>query len=259
MGSPYGQGDCPGRGLGSDAGPAGLLDASQIIRENPVKKSILMLAGVAAFAVGAYFTTHLFAQQPPAAPTTPQAGTKIACVNVGQVFNNYVRAKAFKEELEKTVAPFKDRGKKLLDDIKNMQDAAQKPGFDPKYRDSYELQIRKNKRELEDMQLEIQKLIGKRQEDNMMTLWKEINMGIKAVSESAGYQIVLAYGDPIEKEMQLVPNVSRKMQAMDSGAIIPIYVHGSADISDWVTRTLNRWVEDAQKTSGVQPTGGQTK
>ncbi len=208
-----------------------------------MKKSFLILAGAAALTVGAYFTNYLFAQQP---TTQPQAGTKIACINVGQVFNNYKRAAAIKADLERQIDPFKQKGKKLVDDIKSWQDAGAKT-IDPKVKDQYEASIVKGKRDLEDMQREIQKLIGERQKNNMMTLWKEINMGIKVCADSAGYQVVLAYGDPVDlEELGKFDNVSRKMNAMDQGGIIPIYVHGSADISDWVTRTLNKWSEGAK-------------
>src|SRR5688500_10339445 len=159
-----------------------------------------MLTGLAVFAVGAYFTSHLFAQ--PGAPAQPQtqAGTKVACVNVGDVFNKYKRAIAFKADLDKTVEPFKAKGKKLVDEIKQWQEAASKPTADQKTREQAEQVIKSHKRELEDMQYTIQKMIGERQKSNMMTLWSEINMGIKAVSESAGYSVVLAYGDPVEKD-----------------------------------------------------------
>src|SRR6185437_1549136 len=160
--------------------------------------SILMLAGLAVLASGAFLSSYLFAQAPAAPAST--AGTKVACINVGQVFNSYTRAKGFKDDLEHAVKPFKEKGKKLVDDIKKWQEDASKPGFDPKQRDNYENAIKKNKRELEDMQAEIQTLIGQKQKDNMMTLWKEINMGIKACADSSGYQIVLAYGDPVEKD-----------------------------------------------------------
>jgi len=80
-------------------------------------------------------------------------------------------------------------------------------------------------------------------------------MGISKVSEAYGFQIVLGYGDPLDKAlMDLFPNINRKMQAMDAGGAVPLYVHGSVDLSEAVTGTLNRWIEPQQK--GVVPTGG---
>ena len=103
----------------------------------------------------------------------------------------------------------------------------------------------------------MRKLIGKRQEDNLMTLWNEVNMGIKSVAEAYGFQIVLGYGDPMEaKDLALFPNVNRKMQAMDMGSTVPLYIHGSVDLSDAVTVTLNNWVKRATPNVQGTPTSG---
>jgi hypothetical protein len=51
------------------------------------------------------------------------------------------------------------------------------------------------------------------------------------------------------------PNVNRKMQAMDVGSTVPLYVHGSVDLSQAVVDTLNAWL--TQKSAApVTPTGG---
>ena len=97
----------------------------------------------------------------------------------------------------------------------------------------------------------MQKMLGKRQEDNLVTLWKEVNLGISKVSEAYGFQIVFGYGDPLDKAlMDLFPNINRKMQAMDTGGAVPLYVHGSVDLSHAVTETLNRWARPPRDPGG---------
>lgn len=227
-----------------------------------MKKSILIVAGVAIMIAGVYYNNqHLTAQPPAGGGAAPaQPGTRVAVVNIGLVFNKYVRAQAFKKELEDSVSPFKAKGKKLSDDMKDWYEASLKPGIDPKLKDQYEAGVRNNKRQLEDMQLEISKLIGKKQEDNLVTLWKEVKQGIEAVGKAYGFQVVLGYGDPMEKEvLDLFPNVNRKMTAMDQGSIVPLYIHGSVDLSQAVADTLNSWVP-GNKSVPAQPTsGGGTK
>src|ERR1700704_2308592 len=63
--------------------------------ENSVKKMFFLVAGFAALIAGAYSSSYLFAQGGGAA-TAPAAtsGTKIAVVNIGEVFNKYKRAQA---------------------------------------------------------------------------------------------------------------------------------------------------------------------
>jgi Skp family chaperone for outer membrane proteins len=226
-----------------------------------VKKIILSVTGFAVVLTAAYFGSGLFAQGTgaPAGGAAQPQGTKIAVINIGYVFNNYDRAKAFKKNLELAVGPYKDKGKAMADDIKKWEGELAKPGIDQKVADNYRASIIQTKRKLEDMGIEMQKLLGKQQEDNLVTLWKEVNMGIGKVAEAYGFQIVLGYGDPMDKALlDQFPNVNRKMQAMDLGSTCPLYVHGSVDLSYAVTETLNRWLNPtpAPKGGTVTPASG---
>jgi len=220
-----------------------------------VKKMTVYVAGFAVLVAGAISANYLFAQ--PANTSQPQTGTKVAVINIGHVFNHYKRAAAFKTELEKAFEPFKTKAKKLTDEIKSWEDDIRDKKATPQIVENRQELIKRNKRELEDLSTEMQRLLGKRQEDNLLTLWKEVNLGITKVSEAYGFQIVLGYGDPLDKGMMdLFPNVNRKMQAMDGGASVPLYVHGSVDLSHAVTVTLNNWVDQQEKKSGaVIPAG----
>src|SRR5437899_378286 len=99
-----------GRGTGSSG------STTTFLGEIAVKKMIVCVTGFAALLAGAFYTNYLFAQGGNA-PTQPQ-GTKIAVINIGHVFNNYVRAKSFKAELERAFEPFKTKAKKLTDEMK---------------------------------------------------------------------------------------------------------------------------------------------
>jgi Skp family chaperone for outer membrane proteins len=214
---------------------------------------ILFVGGFAAMLAGVVAgSNYLFANGP--STVQPQQGTKIAVVNIGQVFNQYTRAIAFKKDLEGTLKPFKDKAKTLTDQITGWENALREGKVQEKDKEQYINAIKQNKRELEDMGSRIQKDLGQRQEQNLVTLWKEVDMGIAAVAKSQGYQIVLGYGDPIEKDLlNLFPNVNRKMQAMDLGSTVPLYVDAANDISGIVVFNLNKWCEPK---TGVTTTGG---
>lgn len=218
-------------------------------------KLFFIVAGFAALIAGAYGSSYLFAQPGGGAPApAAQQGTKIAVVNIGEVFNKYERAIAFKKELEQTLAPYKADAKKFSDEITTLENELRKPGLDPKLAIQYQDKIQSHKRTLEDMSKEITRKLGKKQEDNLVTLWKEVNMGIDAVAKAYGFQIVLGYGDPMEKELlNQFPNINRKMQAMDLGSTVPLYIHNSVDLSPIIVQTLNEWVNPTKK---IQPTGG---
>ncbi len=228
-----------------------------------MKKLILIMTGFAVLITGAYCGNYLFAQAQPGgtgAPAQPgggavapaQPGTKVAVVNIGLVFNEYVRAKAFKADLERTLDPYKKKAKTLTDEMKKWADDMRAPNFKPENRAHYEAAIVKHQRELEDMERTVKDLLGKKQEDNLVTLWKEVNMGIEGVAKAYGFQIVLGFGDPMQKEMLgLFPNINRKMQAMDLGSTVPLYLHSSVDLSQAIADTLNRWANPDPK--GIQP------
>lgn len=223
-----------------------------------MKKMFVLTTGFAVLLASAYGVSQLVAQ-PPAAGAVPQVqGTKVAVVNIGLVFNKYKRAVVFKADLEETLKPFKTKAMKLQEEMKSWAEAMQKPGFEPSKKEQYQKALRNNQRELEDMELQIKNLLGKKQEDNLITLWKEVNMGIDAVAKAYGFQIVLGYGDPMEKDMlNQFPNINRKMQAMDLGSTVPLYVHGSVDLSAAIADTLNDWFDRQNKTPApVTPTSG---
>ena len=220
-----------------------------------MKKLYLFVGGFAALVAGVAGSTYLYASTPGNVQPVQQQGTKVAVVNIGLVFNKYTRAIAFKADLEATLAPFKDKAKKLTDQAKGWEEALQGGKVPEKDREQYINAIKQNRRELEDMSAKIQKDLGVKQEQNLVTLWKEVDMGIAAVAKSQGYQIVLGYGDPMEKELlHLFPNVNRKMQAMDLGSSVPLYVADSADISPIVVYNLNEWCKTPK--GAVTPTSG---
>jgi Skp family chaperone for outer membrane proteins len=213
-----------------------------------VKRSICVVAGVALTVMGAYYASHLFAQAPATGGNAQQPqvqGTKMAVVNIGLVFNKYVRANEFKQQLEELMKPFKAEGKKLTEEMEAWH-KARETEKDQKKKEQYEAAILHNKRKLEDLQREISKKLGKQQEDNLVQLWKEVNVGIERVAVAYGFQVVYGYGDPMEKELlNQFPNINRKMQAMDLGSTVPLYVHGSVDLSQVIADTLNRWVAES--------------
>lgn len=219
-----------------------------------MKKMYLFVGGFAAVIAGVAGSTFLFAQAPGAVQPVQSQGTKVGVVNIGQVFNQYTRAKAFKADLENTLAPYKDKAKKLADQAKGWEDALNSNNYKPEQKDQYIIAIKTNRRELEDMSAKIQKELGTKQEQNLVTLWKEVDMGITAVAKSQGYHIVLGYGDPMEKELlHLFPNVNRKMQAMDAGSTVPLFVSARADLSDEVARNLNNRVRQSKKGASKGP------
>jgi Skp family chaperone for outer membrane proteins len=205
-----------------------------------VKKTILAL-GLAAVMLGG-LTGQLQAQ-----PTA--AGTRVAVVNVGLVFSKYEKAKFYKTELETTLKPYKEKGEKIAGEMKKYGDPL-KNGLitDPKMKDQYTQYLLKLKRDMEDLDAEARKLIGKKQEDQIVTLFKEVTGAIQAFAQSNGYHLILGYGQQIEGDMYSFANINRMMQGMDLGGTTPLFLVGGMDISQPVVDMLNAHYRGAGST-----------
>ena len=179
-------------------------------------------------------------------------GTRVAIVNIGVVFTKYEKAKTFKTELETALKPFKEEAEKIKKNILAYQDGLTNPKYTDKDKEGFAKAIRDLKRQLEDLDLEARKRIGKKQEDHMLQLYKEVAQHIQAVASANGIHLVLGYGDPPDADLMTFPNINRKLAGMDGGALVPLFFHSSLDISEVVVTSLNRSYTGA---TNVTPTG----
>ena len=202
---------------------------------------------VAALATALTFSVTSQAQ----AQTT---GNRVGVVNVGVVFTKYQKAVQFKAEMEAVLKPYKDQAEAIKKNVLAHQEALAKPGLDEKTKDQYQQNLRVLKRQLEDLDLEARKKIGKRQEEHIVQLYKEVNQHVSAVASANGIHLVLGYGEPPDlTELFGLQNVDRKLTMMNMGGVVPLYFHSSLDISEVVVQSLNRSFGGTTAT----PTGNQ--
>jgi Skp family chaperone for outer membrane proteins len=201
------------------------------------KRTVLLMAGMAALATATYFASHLWAQAGGA--VAPTGGVRVGLVNVGTIFLKYEKAKDFKEQLMKKVSPFKENMEKWRKEMIEYQDLLQKG--DTKYnRQDLEKAITDRKRALEDADKAVRNLVGKQSEDQLVQLWREIIDRVEIYGKQNGFHVVLGYGDPPDpKDLHTFANINRKMQGMDIGAITPLFVAPGLEISEQVVQSLN--------------------
>jgi Skp family chaperone for outer membrane proteins len=211
-------------------------------------RTVLAL-GLAAAAV-ACCGGRLLAQQP-----TP---TRVAIVNIGQVFTKYDKAKAYRVHMEKLLEPYQLEGKNLKKQILDWTEAMKSPKFDPKERDRYEQGIRGNQRMLEDLEMKVRKLVGTTQEDQIVNLFREVQAAIQAYAQANGIHVVLGYGEQIDGDIYAFGNINRKMQGMDLGSCNPLFHVPGIDISQPIADMLNSSFQRAGGTAagGVTPVSG---
>jgi Skp family chaperone for outer membrane proteins len=223
---------------GTDAGPAGgSTELEEEERRAVNKRTILLVAGIAAFGVAVYFGTRLGAQ---GGGSAAPVATRVGVVNVGIVFTKYEKAKVFKDELQKKVMPFKDKMDKWRKETIEYQDMIQKGDFSKYKKEDLEKAVVDRKRALEDTDREVRNLVGKQSEEQLVYLWREIAERVSLYGRQNGFHVVLGYGDPMDaKDLNTFANINRKMQGMDFGGVTPLYIADGLDISEGVVQSLN--------------------
>ena len=114
--------------------------------------------------------------------------------------------------------------------------------------------MKDGQRALEDLDAQARRLIGKKQETQLIQLYKEIHAGVQQHAQQNGFHIIFAYGDPPDQDQFTFQNINRKMTGMDMGASIAYYVQTGLDVSNDVLARLN--ASYPQTTAPIIPTGG---
>jgi Skp family chaperone for outer membrane proteins len=215
-----------------------------------MKKIMIMAGGLAVLTAG-YLGSQLLAQQ----TASPPAQTRVGFVNIVTVFQNYKKAMIYKEETEALIKPNREKAERLRMEMQKWQQDLQndpKIYSNPAERERYEHFILKNKRDIEDLARDVQRLVGKKNEDQIVQLYKEVNDAVKRCALAGGFHVVLAYGENQKQGADPLnfANISRKVQGMEmGGAIVPMYMADGLDISMAVADSLNRSLP-------TQPQGG---
>lgn len=221
-----------------------------------VKKIMIIVGGMAVLAAG-YFGSCLLAQTGTPA-SQPPAQTRVAVVNIVTVFQNYRKAELYKAEMERLLDPIRTKGELLRKDAMQWQKDLEDPKFDPAKVEQWKRGIINNKRQLEDLQEQAKVLIGKKNEEQVVQLYKEVSDAVQRYAVANGFHMVLAYGENGKQQDPFsFANISRKVQGMEmGGGIVPMYFHQALDISVPVAHALNGQYSPS---GNIQPTGGFNK
>jgi Skp family chaperone for outer membrane proteins len=212
--------------------------------ETNVKRTVALAAGLAALGVVAYIGSHLSAQAPATAQAPAQ--TRIAVINLQYVVKNYAKAKFYQTETEEASKPFVQQEEKLKSAYVQWNNYITDPKNAPQMTEEKKLEAEKNmtaiKRQIEDNHKEFQKIIGKKQEQQVVQLYKEISEHVKAYAAANGFHLVLSYFEPSNTvDVFSGTNIRRKLEGMSIGATCnPMYAADGMDISGPVVESLNR-------------------
>jgi Skp family chaperone for outer membrane proteins len=199
-----------------------------------VKKTIL-LVGSLAIMTGVYLASRLWAQD-----TRTTSTQRIAFVNLARVYQGYQKFKIFQAEVKTIKETYQPKLDQLQKNIIKWKAELQDPKMQDKInREAWEEAIKKAQREGEDLVLKLRKEMGKKDEEQMLQLYREIDEAIKSVARPRGYSAVLSYADVAPQTGLDIMAVKSKLETVSMGGISPVYFDPAFDLTATVIDTLN--------------------
>jgi Skp family chaperone for outer membrane proteins len=205
-----------------------------------VKRTVILAAGVAALGFAIVATTQLAAQNttpPRPAGTAPVAsGTKIALLNLQYVIKNYKKFETFNNEMKGAVGPYQTKDTSYKTEGEKITKEAQDTKTTAERRDQIEKRMRELQRLIEDNKAEAQKVLGKKQEQQLYILYTDVHKVVQEYARAQSIDVIMTFNDPTGNEYWGVRNIARKMQA---DGLMPMFVSTNLDISGHILQLLN--------------------
>jgi Skp family chaperone for outer membrane proteins len=174
-------------------------------------------------------------EKQPAKADSPR--TRVAIFNLTFVIKKCDKYIKFQEEIKDLIKPFQEREEQLR---AQMEELSKKKGISPivpaKSDDSEEEQ-KKLQREREDNNTKAKRVLGKKSDEQMAELYKDVLDMAEKCAKAHGFDLVLHYNDAVTREDYFSPaNIARKVQ---TGALMPVYATPGMDISEELVALLN--------------------
>jgi Skp family chaperone for outer membrane proteins len=162
----------------------------------------------------------------------------VKVVNIWMVVKNYKRTEALRAELQAIVKQYDDQLKQTKTDLEGRKTQI-KDG--DKYTDEQKKalanEVKRLERILTDKGEEMREVLIKKESEQAIGVFHEIEDAIGRVAKSGGAELVLIYGDtPDEKDRYVAQNLARKI---NTSACMPLYIAPGVDITADVLKLLN--------------------
>lgn len=223
--------------------------------------ALLMIAvGMGAVA---YMAGSSNAQTPGAAPAaTPAArpaSGKVAVFNVAKLMKDYQRWQYFAGVMNQKRATASGELLKIRNEIASWQEKLASEKVETKREEITKYVVAKQ-REFEDKEKAVRKQLDDESAQFLKGLFAEIQTAVKAIVETNGFDLVMAYPDATTpEEMQSPMYYDLKMRPP---AAMPFYVSPAADMTEVLITVLNRSfqppgpIPGANGAAPVNQTGG---
>jgi Skp family chaperone for outer membrane proteins len=220
-----------------------------------VKRTVAFAAGALTFALAGVFGSHASAQQPATAtqtrPAAAEPRTRIALLNLGYVIKNYKKFETFQSEIKAEYKNYEARVQAKQAQSEQLTKHATDPKTAPEQRDADERTLKQLKREIEDLAAEAKAALNKKQDEQLVILYREIQDAASRYAMAHNFEAVFHYQDATTQQDYYNPYmIARKVQ---SPSLMPIYQAPGLDISYEIVMALNA----AYLNNNKQPAAGQ--
>ncbi len=226
-----------------------------------MNRKVAWTGGLLALGVVAYVGSHLAAQpnyqaQRPATSAVAEPHTRIALVNLQYVIKSYQKYVNFQNEIKGNYKYFEEQINAKKKMIEGHQAQLAKTTL-PADQEKLQKEMRAWQREIEDVQLQAKEYLGKKTDDQLVILYREVQDAASRYAQAHNFDLVLQYTDATtDADLYTPMNVARKLQGTN-GACVPLYASPGMNISEPIAYALNAAYNSARAaTQGA--TGTQT-
>jgi Skp family chaperone for outer membrane proteins len=219
-----------------------------------VKRTVIILTGLATLAATAYLGSRLQAQNgqvQQVGATAPAAAlrTRIAVVNLMGVVKQYQKWQDFENSYKTALKDATAEFDKLKTEAMRLKAELEK-ATDEATRVKIQEQMKALDRQVQDKNEQFKRDLLKWRDDIAVQIYREIDDAVKAYARANDIDMVLHFSDAVTPADMFHPaNVERKLQTL---ACMPMYVAQGMDITAQVTEMLNARLRTTAPAQGRQ-------
>jgi len=174
--------------------------------------------------------------------------TRIALLNLTYVIKNYDKYRDFQVEIKEIVEPFQRKDAHLRRQLEKLRAEAEKLSADgsnsgqnadllAEQRNALEIKAKQLQRQMEDNGLAIKMKLGKRSDEEMKILFRDVDEAVKRYAANHDLDLVLHYNDALTPNDYYSPrNIARKL---NSTTLLPLTFAPAMNISKDISELLN--------------------
>ncbi len=198
------------------------------------KLGILSGLGVAAVLVGLYAGGEVAPAAAQNKGSTAAARTRVALLNIGEVFKNYKKFTKLRDELKAMDQKYVEMLKAKASRLEKMQEEYKTATAQKK--EQIESEAKHIKFEMEDIKAKAGKEIGKLQEEQLTLIYREVDQVVRELARDHGFDLVFRYNEDWDKDTYWT---APKVMARLNQPFWPMYYDSGLEITGQVVQLMN--------------------